>query len=864
MPIFDMYGGRQNLYTKVETDRINNPEKYNYTQAQYDAFIASLDAKVKARRAVDERSRELVPTSYANFGTAGTNPGFSLAGMAGHTSGGLAGNAGTAQYADGGRVEQEEQEGIGALFEQKMLDEQIAELGLQPVTMTNEELLEIGYEDPNDFRRARIAQGQLGNSEYEWAIRDYMGPDGASYVDHTRVKTLLNSPNYDVQGVYYPAQPNLSYEEAIERLKAGDKGTGYDKAFQENDMEGAEPDMVYILGGDNANPQTLSHEFRHRGFRAKFGEGREKLTRFYDAWLSRTPEEWEDAVIYHRINPPRAGQRNAEGLFEPYFSSYEEAEQDLLKKLQEARPELLEAEVDSMEDQHLSRRRQANLASLDEKGIIYTQAQYDAFEERDREAREHNLAIRTDMADFRARSRRPIRVFERNPDVLDLEGYEETKWRNFGDGGAVQYMDPILEHHYRNLAEGKSVNNDDGSVSTVYTAQVDIDGIPTLIPTLWDGQVLSVEDATQRALASGKTWPTAETHEDLRKYDIELHKEMTPMTAEDALKILRGSGSQQRDMPAMETVNPTDRGVPEGVEGDRKLKKSLAVPFRQAGDTANIGNMGFDGRNITGRGTVMVPIKGNRLELGANAFLGSDGAGIAGLDASYYIPDRGLSFQGGFRPEDKSWRVSGTKDLENDGSIQASFDSQNNSIGVNLVKNFLNQGGVVRREDPVQYMGLGGMASPYADPMKAAVQQTTMGPQLGEQPLGPRGQMGGQQGGVGGLFQKMHQNQMGMMQAQMGGAPLQVYGEYLNNIYTAPEAEASQAQVAEFIDMVDQAERAHFGAEESFGYGGGSYQQGLMSQYEQDIPPPQQGGQMTGDKTYDQQGLESNIQSRVY
>jgi len=397
MPIFDMYGGRQNLYTKVETDRINNPEKYNYTQAQYDAFIASLDAKVKARRAVDERSRELVPTSYANFGTAGTNPGFSLAGMAAHTSGGLAGNAGTAQYADGGRVEQEEQEGIGALFEQKMLDEQIAELGLQPVTMTNEELLEMGYEDPNDFHRSRIAQGQLANSEYEREIRNYMGPDGASYVDHKRVKTLLNSPNYDVEGVYYPAQPNLSYEEAIERLKAGDKGTGYDQAFQENDMEGAEPDMVYILGVDNATPKTLSHEFRHRGFRAKFGKGREKLTRFYDAWLSRTPDEWEDAVIYHRINPPRAGQRNAEGLFEPYFSSYEEAEQDLLKKLQEARPKFLNAEVEAMDEQHQARR-----ASLDEKGIPYT-----INEERDREARERNLANRTDMADFRARSRRP-------------------------------------------------------------------------------------------------------------------------------------------------------------------------------------------------------------------------------------------------------------------------------------------------------------------------------------------------------------------------------------------------------------------------------------------------------------------------
>ena len=105
MPIFDMYGGRPNIYTENETDRINNPEKYNYDQAQYDAFIASLDAKVASRQAVDQRGREVVPTSYANFGTGGTNPGFSLAGRAGHTSGGLAGNAGTAQYADGGIVQ---------------------------------------------------------------------------------------------------------------------------------------------------------------------------------------------------------------------------------------------------------------------------------------------------------------------------------------------------------------------------------------------------------------------------------------------------------------------------------------------------------------------------------------------------------------------------------------------------------------------------------------------------------------------------------------------------------------------------------------------------------------------------------------
>ena len=175
----------------------------------------------------------------------------------------------------------------------------------------------------------------------------------------------------------------------------------------------------------------------------------------------------------------------------------------------------------------------------------------------------------------------------------------------------------------------------------------------------------------------------------------------------------------------------------------------------------------------------------------------------------------------------------------------------------------------------VQHMQLGGMASPYADPIQKRTNvnhmaimppnyqgQTRTAMIPGQQdsnvaPLAP--QQGMQMGGVGGLFQNM----MGMQQAQMGGAPLEVYGNYLNNVYTAPQAESSQEQVAEFIDMVDQAERAHFGAEESFGYGGGSYQKSLMSPYQQNIPAPQQGGQITGDKAFDQQAFESEIR-RVY
>ena len=133
------------------------------------------------------------------------------------------------------------------------------------------------------------------------------------------------------------------------------------------------------------------------------------------------------------------------------------------------------------------------------------------------------------------------------------------------------------------------------------------------------------------------------------------------------------------------------------------------------------------------------------------------------------------------------------------------------------------EGGAV---DQVHYMNQGGMASPYASSSRAPLAMIAS-PAVSSS-----------MGGVGGLFQDMNRG-MGMQQAQMGGAPLKVYGDYLNNTYTVPQAEQSEGQVTEFIDMVDQAERAHFGAEESFGYGGGDWQKGLMDQY-QNLPQPRQ------------------------
>mgnify|MGYP003113576375 CR=1 FL=1 len=101
-------------------------------------------------------------------------------------------------------------------------------------------------------------------------------------------------------------------------------------------------------------------------------------------------------------------------------------------------------------------------------------------------------------------------------------------------------MDPILQHHFKNISEGKAVKNKDGSLSTVYTRQVDINGVPTLIPSVWNGKILNEKDAIKRAIDSGINWPTRKTHEKLRAYDIKLHKDMKPITSNQARRNIMG------------------------------------------------------------------------------------------------------------------------------------------------------------------------------------------------------------------------------------------------------------------------------------------------------------------------------------
>jgi len=72
---------------------------------------------------------------------------------------------------------------------------------------------------------------------------------------------------------------------------------------------------------------------------------------------------------------------------------------------------------------------------------------------------------------------------------------------------------PITSHHKNNVSKGTSVKNEDGTVSTIRTIIVGDGEYEYLIPTVWEGEILSDEEAFDRAMSSGVDWPKATSGE---------------------------------------------------------------------------------------------------------------------------------------------------------------------------------------------------------------------------------------------------------------------------------------------------------------------------------------------------------------
>ena len=126
-------------------------------------------------------------------------------------------------------------------------------------------------------------------------------------------------------------------------------------------------------------------------------------------------------------------------------------------------------------------------------------------------------------------------------------------------------MDPVLEHHYNNIKEGKTRQDKDGYINTVVTIQVDKikklnNGKPTLIPTVYNGKIVSEKEAIKKAIDSGKKWTSADTHKQLREYDKKLHKQMSPELAKGTFN--KGGTTMKNDPPVGSTPSEVADDIP--------------------------------------------------------------------------------------------------------------------------------------------------------------------------------------------------------------------------------------------------------------------------------------------------------------
>lgn len=159
----------------------------------------------------------------------------------------------------------------------------------------------------------------------------------------------------------------------------------------------------------------------------------------------------------------------------------------------------------------------------------------------------------------------------------------------------LELKNPITEHHKKSLSEGKSVKNEDGSTSTVRTVIMGDGEYEYLIPTVWEGEILSDEEAFNRAMSSGVNWPKATAGE---------------------------SG--------VKALEDLDRIIHEDINKD-KYAEGGAVPMEKQMSLFEEGGMADDGMDVD-------PVSGNEIPPGSQAEEVRDDVDAKLSSGEYVVP----------------------------------------------------------------------------------------------------------------------------------------------------------------------------------------------------------------------------------
>ena len=214
------------------------------------------------------------------------------------------------------------------------------------------------------------------------------------------------------------------------------------------------------------------------------------------------------------------------------------------------------------------------------------------------------------FAEFGDRSKQ-IMVFPEHMDKIDTTEMASVKMAaiktldaggllttNLTSNRSTMSINPILKHHYENIATDSAVRNEDGSLSTVKTAIVEIDGKETLIPTVWNGEILEgdrLNEAIDNAVNSGKKWPNIDAEnvkaiERLNNLDKLLHQDMKPISRKEAQEVLIDEFSKKRTLnkdslkPVFSTTSSEDVMLPENTNDAiyQPTEKGLLDKFKNS------------------------------------------------------------------------------------------------------------------------------------------------------------------------------------------------------------------------------------------------------------------------------------------
>ena len=90
-------------------------------------------------------------------------------------------------------------------------------------------------------------------------------------------------------------------------------------------------------------------------------------------------------------------------------------------------------------------------------------------------------------------------------------------------------MDAITRHHYTNIANGMSVENADGSLSTVKNITIERDGLHYVLPTIWDGREVDTQTAIRNSTNINIEWPVFNSEEEANAWYEKTKKTWQPI-----------------------------------------------------------------------------------------------------------------------------------------------------------------------------------------------------------------------------------------------------------------------------------------------------------------------------------------------